>query len=127
VAQPGGVDEVLDTDLLAQLVQLGPRFLDNVVATFTETAAARIDGLEAAVVAGDVDEVARITHSLKGSSGTMAACRLSRLAGEAEETAMDGRPVPMALLSNIRREYDRAVEALTATARRHHSEEPGSP
>jgi PAS domain S-box-containing protein len=127
VEQLAGEEEVLDPDLMARLVQLGPQLLGNLVATFTETAAARIDGLEAAVLAGHMDEVARITHSLKGSSGALAARRLSRLAAEAEETAMDGQPVPMALLSDIRGEYGRAVKALTAAARHHHTEGTGTP
>jgi len=116
VSQLRADEEVLDPYLMAQLVQLGSQFFSDLVATFTRTAAARIDGLEAAVLAGHVEEVTRITHSLKGSSGTLAAQRLSRLAGEVEQTAMDGRPVPAALLSDIRREYGRAVEALTAAA-----------
>jgi HPt (histidine-containing phosphotransfer) domain-containing protein len=122
VEQFGGEEEVLDPDLIARLVQLGPQSLGDLVATFTETAAARIDELEAAVLAGHVDEAARIAHSLKGSSGGLAARRLSRLAGEAEETAKDGQTVPMALVSDIRREYGRAVEALTAAAGHHHIE-----
>jgi hypothetical protein len=36
---------------------------------------------------------------------------------------MDGQPVPTALLSDIRREYGRAVEALTAAARHHTQKE----
>jgi PAS domain S-box-containing protein len=127
VGQFGGEEEVLDPDLVAQLLRLGPQFLGDLVATFTETAAARIDGLEAAVLAGHVDEVARIAHSLKGSSAALAARRLSRLAAEAEETAMDGQPVPMALLSDIRREYGRAVKDLTAAARHHHTKGAGAP
>jgi CheY-like chemotaxis protein len=127
VEQFGGEEEVLDTDLMARLVQFGPQSLGDLVTTFTETAAARIDGLEAAVRAGHVDEVARIAHSLKGSSGALAAHRLSRLAAEAEETAAHGQPVPMALLSDIRREYGRAVEALTGAARHHHTEGAGAP
>ncbi|GAW49164.1 MULTISPECIES: hybrid sensor histidine kinase/response regulator [unclassified Nocardioides] len=126
-AQLDGDEEVLDPDLLAQLVQLGPQLLGKVVATFVETAAAQIDELEAAVLAGYVDEVARITHSLKGSSATLAARRLSRLAAEAEEAAMEGRPVPMALVSDIRREYARAVKDLTTAVGRHRADGAGAP
>lgn len=109
-------EEVLDPDLLAELVQLGPQFFDSLVATFAETAAARIDALEAAARAGHGDEVTSISHSLRGSSGNLAARRLAELAAEAEATAMAGQPVSMALLSDIRREYGRAVTSLTAAA-----------
>jgi HPt (histidine-containing phosphotransfer) domain-containing protein len=107
-------DDVLDRQLLDELVELGPEFFGNLVGKFTATSGARIDQLAAAVSAGRTEEAARIAHSLRGSSGTLAARRLSRLAAQAEDVAIEGGTVSTALLDYLRREHRRAVEALTA-------------
>jgi CheY-like chemotaxis protein/HPt (histidine-containing phosphotransfer) domain-containing protein len=112
---PAG-EPLLDPQLLDELGELGPEFFGDLVTTFAETAAHRIDGLEAAVRAGNAEATAGIAHSLKGSSATLGAIRLSRLAAEAEAAGRAGAPVPLPLVEEVRREYGRAVEALTAMA-----------
>jgi PAS domain S-box-containing protein len=109
-------EPLLDPELIEELAELGPEFFGDLVTTFAETAARRIDGLEAAVRAGNAEAAAGIAHSLKGSSATLGAIRLSRLAAEAETAGRADAPVPVALLAEVRREYGRAVEALTAVA-----------
>lgn len=111
------VDPVLDPVRLDDLLDdLGAAFFAKLVTTFTETAAVRVAGLDAAVRAGDTAEAARLAHSLTGSSGTLAAHRLSALTAQAELVALRGDEVPDDLLGDIQRELDRAVEALAAAA-----------
>jgi PAS domain S-box-containing protein len=105
-------DDVLHPGLLEEVVELGPEFLGNLVARFTETAPGRIDALEAAVLCGDREELVRIAHSLRGSSGTLAALGLSALLARAEEVAEGGGAVSAELLAEIRHEHDRVRAAL---------------
>jgi HPt (histidine-containing phosphotransfer) domain-containing protein len=65
-------------------------------------------------VAGDTGEVARVAHALRGTSATLAAHRLSRLAAEAETIAAGDGVVPAGLVDDLRREHGLAVIALTA-------------
>jgi HPt (histidine-containing phosphotransfer) domain-containing protein len=118
---------VLDPDLLEELVELGPAFLGSLVARFTETASGRIDALEAAVLGGDPEEVARIAHSLRGSSGALSALGLSALLAEAEEVADAGGVVPPELLGKIRREHGRVLEALAVAVVEAVAASAGSP
>ena len=96
------------------LLELGPEFLSGVVSRFTESGSARIDAIEAALLAGDTGKVARVAHSLKGTSATLAAHRLSRLAGDAETIAARDGVVAAVLVDDLRREHGLAVIALTA-------------
>jgi PAS domain S-box-containing protein len=112
--QRAAEDDVLDPELVDELLELGPEFLSGVVSRFTESGSARIDAIEAALVAGDTGEVARVAHSLRGTSATLAAHRLSGLAAEAETIAAGDGVVPAGLVDDLRREHGLAVIALTA-------------
>src|SRR4029453_3497645 len=94
-------DDVLDPELVAELLELGPEFLSGVVSRFTESGSARIDALEAALLVGDTGEGGRGAPSLRGTSATLAAHRLSRLAAEVETIAIGTGVVPAGLVDDL--------------------------
>src|SRR4029453_13475800 len=107
-------DDVLDPELVAELLELGPEFLAGVVSRFTESGSARIDALEAALLVGDTAGGARGAHSVGGPSPPLAAHPLPRRAAEAETIATGDGNVPAGLVDDLRREHTLAVAALTA-------------
>jgi HPt (histidine-containing phosphotransfer) domain-containing protein len=81
-------DPVLDAAHLEELRALGAgtaRVLTEVVERFLATAPRRMAEIQAAAEGGDLEEVARTAHGLKGICGTVGALRLAALCAEVED------------------------------------------
>jgi CheY-like chemotaxis protein/HPt (histidine-containing phosphotransfer) domain-containing protein len=110
-------DLAIDPDRLASLRALGAAagqdLLGELLARFrTQT---QVIELRRALEASDRAQLRFVAHSLKGSSGTMGAMRLSRLCAQLEEQA-EGSPLTICadLLGAIAEEYLRVLAQLTA-------------
>jgi HPt (histidine-containing phosphotransfer) domain-containing protein len=66
-------------------------FIVDLVETYVEEGAANLDGLVAAAAAGDADAIVRPAHTLKSSSASLGAMRLSAIARAVEEAGREGR------------------------------------
>ena len=90
----------------------------RLLAKFGERAEATIDGMRRAVEEGDWATLKRDAHSLKGSSGYVAAMALKAAAEALEHTAnrlLQGQPVgtsPKEALANVEREMARVLVAI---------------
>jgi HPt (histidine-containing phosphotransfer) domain-containing protein len=90
-------------------------FVRELVATYVEESAGNIAALEAAMAAGDLGAVVRPSHTLKSSSASVGAMRLSELCRGIEIAGREGRaeglPERVAL---VRPTYDDTLAALRA-------------
>jgi HPt (histidine-containing phosphotransfer) domain-containing protein len=85
---------VLDPQVLAELRAAtgdDEEFIRDLVATYVDEAPANLAALTAAVAGGDVDAVVRPAHTLKSSSASLGAMRLSAICREIEEAGRAGR------------------------------------
>ncbi len=89
-----GEDSGVDEDVLQRLRDLGgdddPGFLGDLVKDFLAHGDRAMEGMRAAVKAGDAKRLAEVAHGLKGSSGNVGARALSVLCAEAERIAKTG-------------------------------------
>ena len=91
---------VLDVDALRRLAELDPtgasRLLQRVFGAFESSAQRMIPQLYAALGAGDLPGVRHVAHTLKSSSASIGAIKLSRLCAEIETMVrletVDGLP-----------------------------------
>jgi two-component system, sensor histidine kinase and response regulator len=77
---------IVDRDRLADVA--GPDGSSELLALYAGDARKRVASMRAAVDAGDMEELARVAHSLKGSSAMIGAERLAAVCGELS----DARP-----------------------------------
>ena len=89
-----GGGEVLDPAVIDSLRQLTPPgepdVLDEVLRLFLDEVPRRLDRLRAAWSAGDVTEVHRAAHSLKGSAGNIGAHALYAVCKQLDERGKAG-------------------------------------
>jgi HPt (histidine-containing phosphotransfer) domain-containing protein len=89
-----GAGDVLDPVIIDSLRQLTPPgepdVLDEVLRLFLDDVPRRIDRLRAAWAAGDVTEVHRAAHSLKGSAGNIGAHALFAVCKQLDERGKAG-------------------------------------
>ncbi|MGZ8783036.1 MAG: Hpt domain-containing protein [Gaiellaceae bacterium] len=78
---------VLDAAVIDELRSFGDAFVDDLVGQFVGDTDLLLAELRAALAAGDPVAVARIAHSLKGSSGQMGGRRFAMSCGRLEEQA----------------------------------------
>ncbi len=83
---------LVDLDLVAELRDAtgDMDFVRELVETFVEEGTSHLAALDAAIAAGDVDALVRPAHTLKSSSASIGAMRLSELARTIEETSRAG-------------------------------------
>jgi len=85
---------VLDPVVLDQLRKLTPPgepdVLAEILATFVDDVPRRIEGLRAALAAGDAVALQRAAHSLKGSSGNIGARALYETSRQLDELGKAG-------------------------------------
>jgi HPt (histidine-containing phosphotransfer) domain-containing protein len=114
---------LLDPQALQRLHDLDPtgatKLMDRVVAAFGASVARLIPLLHSAQKAGDAAAVRLVAHTLKSSSSSVGAVRLSQLCADMEAAAKQGRtaelPEAIAALST---EVTAVLDALEHT---HHS------
>ena len=112
-APPSG----LDREALARLTELDPKgenkLLERVLRAFQTSAARLMPQLEAARLSGDRATVRLVAHTLKSSSASIGALKLSQVCAQVEglirsESAEDLDP----LLHTMRSELDAALSAI---------------
>ena len=113
-------DSVLDAAALARLVELDPKgqnhLLERVFQAFHTSAARLMPQLEAARVAGDRQGIRFVAHTLKSSSQSIGALRLSQCCVLVESMvrleAVDGLDAAIADMGSAMAEALQAVDAL---------------
>ena len=123
----GAVDEVEDesvtpedaehpTDRAAidSLLDLGgPELLSKLAETFSGETSSALSALREAVAASDAQFVKSIAHTLKGSSGSMGAQRMSAICAELQDVGASGDlPSVPGLLERLEEEFGRVRAAL---------------
>lgn len=98
-------------DTLRQLTPPGePDVLTEVLQMFLDEVPPRLERLRNAWVAGNIQEVHRAAHSLKGSAGNVGARRLYDVCKQLDELGKAGDTASSALVDSLMAEY-RVVEA----------------
>ena len=95
VPAPTG-DDVIDAAALATLRSLDPtgvnKLLDRVLAAFETSTARLLPQLRQARAQADAQTVKQVAHTLRSSSASLGAMKLSRLCAEIETMIRDGQP-----------------------------------
>jgi HPt (histidine-containing phosphotransfer) domain-containing protein len=104
------VDEAVLAELLASTGD-DPAFVRELLETYLSETPAQIAAITAAIEADDAAELVRPAHTLKSSSATLGAMRLSALGRELEMTGRSG-----ALSPDIRATLEAATETWAGTA-----------
>lgn len=111
LAQDGRVPTI-DRDRWANLAEFD-RYEAGTVARLVELfaagAPARVDALEDAVAAGDLTEVERRAHALRGSAGNLGAFALADVLAIIERDAAGGRAPRTTAVARVRRLAEEAV------------------
>jgi HPt (histidine-containing phosphotransfer) domain-containing protein len=107
----------LDRDVLRGLRELRdanePDFLTELIDLFTEDSEKLMQELRAACLAGDAEEIRQAAHTLKGSSGSLGALRLSKMYHEVEVLGRTKQIENLAgLMPRLEEEYMLAREFL---------------
>jgi two-component system, sensor histidine kinase and response regulator len=105
-------DSALDPDVIESLRQLTPPgepdVLAEILQLFLEEVPKKIRLLHAALNSGDAPQVARIAHSLKGSSGNIGANSLHDVCRQIDDVAKSGDlPRVTPLLAALTDEFQR--------------------
>ncbi len=112
----------LDLSMLDELRELeagtGTALIDELVADWKASAERTVVGIDAAIEAGDLQEVSQLAHGLVGSSGTVAAAVVASTCRSLVEAAIGG---DLAGISEARArlstELHQALDALEARER----------
>lgn len=106
----------LDPSVLAayrEIQQPGaPDFVTELIDLFLDDTTSQLKGLRAAVSKNDGDEIRRVAHLLKGSSGNIGAGLMATLYKELEEQPDPDSGDRLALLARIETEFELVREAL---------------
>lgn len=95
-------------------------FVQTLLARFSTRAPMDMSGIEAAVSDGDWQEVARIAHRLKGSSGYVAANAIGMICEKLEASAAAGEEESIKeLAEQLRLELDRCTAFIMSTEAEH--------
>ncbi|MDQ6793276.1 MAG: Hpt domain-containing protein [Chloroflexota bacterium] len=110
---------IVDDRILAELIattgdDIG--FVRELVETYLADTAVQVDAMSAAVEADDAAGLVRPAHTLKSSSATVGAMRLSSVARDLEMAGRSGGldPAARASLDAARTEWQAAADALAA-------------
>ena len=113
------VEPILDEAVLAELMTStgnDTAFVRDLVETYLAEAPAQVEGIAAAIAAADASALVRPAHTLKSSSATMGALRLSAVARRLEMAGRSGTLDADAAsdATTVRAECEAASAALTA-------------
>ncbi|MEM8684505.1 MAG: response regulator [Pseudomonadota bacterium] len=109
--------EILDETAIQQILAIDPdngqTLLNGIIDTFCSTAGDLVDSMLDAANSDDMDGVAQAAHSLKSSSASVGAMRLSALSKALETSAKQAdRHAVRSAADSARNEFDAAAEAL---------------
>jgi two-component system sensor histidine kinase/response regulator len=90
----------------------GPDFVTELIDLFLDDTTLQLKGLRAAVSRNDWDEIRRLAHLLKGSSGNLGAGPMAKLYEELEEHEDPDKETVLNLLTRIEIEFKLVREAL---------------
>ena len=112
-------DPILDESVLAELMDStgnDMEFVRDLVETYLAEAPAQVEGIAVAVAGADAAALVRPAHTLKSSSATMGAMRLSAVARRLEMAGRSGEldATTAADAETVRTECEAASGALTA-------------
>jgi HPt (histidine-containing phosphotransfer) domain-containing protein len=114
-----GSAAVLDPTSIADLRQLGPAILVEMIHLYMEDTPPRLGDLAAAAAAGAAEQVADLAHAIKGSSANFGAATLVDLCRDLEQRARAGDLAGWsAAVVAINAEYGRVCAALELERRR---------
>ncbi len=90
-----GSEGVLDTQALDRLRELDPtgenRLMERVVSAFETSVARLMPQLQEALQANELSGIRHVSHTLKSSSASMGAVKLSKMCSEVENMARQGQ------------------------------------
>ena len=126
---PGSSGDAVDPAVLGALAaRLGERaggFLLTLLDTWELETSQRLGELDRAITEGKLAGVARVAHSLRGSSAAMGAMRLSEVCGQVELAARSDEPVDLsAAHALLAAEVSMALSALSSLHRSGNSNDP---
>jgi CheY-like chemotaxis protein len=84
-------DDILDIEEALERFDGDREFYEEMLQDFIEYGTAQVQTIEEAIGKGNPELLAREAHSLKGAAANLSANRLSRLAVELEQRALEGR------------------------------------
>jgi two-component system, sensor histidine kinase and response regulator len=90
----------------------GPSLLQKAVLSYVENTPKLMSELKSALSSGRWDDAHRFAHTIKSSSATLGARRVSELARSVEMAAGNRADVPESMLISIESEYEMAVAEL---------------
>ncbi len=116
---PSTSEEILDSSTLKQLLDLDDGelgLIQEMCQLFIEDMPPRILAMEAALKAGQGEEMADVAHAVKGAASTMGAPGVRNVALALETLGRTGKGAEPAdiLLARMKVEYERAQGALQA-------------
>jgi HPt (histidine-containing phosphotransfer) domain-containing protein len=111
---PEDTEDPLDRAAIGSLLELGgSELLSELAEAFSGDTGSALPALRAATTAGDARSVERIAHSLKGSSGSIGAQRMSATCAELQDAGASGDLLMVpGLLERLEEELGRARAAL---------------
>ena len=111
---PEGAEDPIDRAVVDSLLDLGGlELLSELAQSFYEDTSSALSALRESATAGHALSVERIAHTLKGSSGSMGAQRMSAICGELQDVGASGDlPRVPGLLERLEKEFGRVRVAL---------------
>ena len=104
---------ILDPAPLQTLATYGPDIPREMIVLFEEEMLHRLEGLEAALKEGRMEDARLHAHSAKGGGGNLGLCRFAEVASEAEHAAKDGDGASLPrLVEELRALYAPSLQAL---------------
>ena len=83
-------DPPIDTTVIADLKEIEPGLLDELIGLFLEDTPQRIEAIRAAIAAGDARELWQAAHAVKGSCGNMGAKPMANISLQLETLGKAG-------------------------------------
>lgn len=87
--QTGAVTETMPDSIASVLAGRGERF-DSIIVSFADKLGSQIDAMDQHLAAGDLDELAKLAHWLKGSAGSVGFSGFTEPAATLEQAAKKG-------------------------------------
>ena len=106
--------EVLDAELLAELREIMADDFARLVNAFIEDGKARCQAMQAALEAGDGEQLRQLAHSFKGSSSNLGANGLTALCLTLEEQALTDLDAAAQTMQRIEPCFQEVCRALAA-------------
>lgn len=111
---PRGSVPILDVEQFGQIVELPPAILAQVLDSWRADTSTVGGAIVAAAAAGNVTEIAALSHRLRGSSASVGAAALASVLRRMEDDARGGRLPGPSVLDDLHAQLAAARDAVTA-------------